>query len=80
LLTEAPYSYRQLLQKRGVAELLLAACLSRLAGRMLELAIVLYVLDRFHSPVLAGWVSFASIAPGLAISPLCPASGPLIQN
>jgi len=54
----------------GVPELLLAACLSRLAGRMFMLAIVLYVLDRFHSPVLAGWVSFASIAPGLAISPL----------
>jgi MFS family permease len=54
----------------GVPELLLAACLSRLAGRMFMLAIVLDVLDRFHSPVLAGWVSFASIAPGLAISPL----------
>jgi predicted MFS family arabinose efflux permease len=54
----------------GVRKLLLAACLSRLAGRMFMLAIVLDVLDRFHSPVLAGWVSFASIAPGLAISPL----------
>jgi MFS family permease len=55
---------------QGVPELLLAACLSRLAGRMLTLAIVLYVLDRFRSPVLAGWVAFASMAPGLVVSPL----------
>ena len=70
MLTETPRSYRQLLRMHGVPELLLAACLSRLAGRMFMVAIVLDVLDRFHSPVLAGWVSFASIAPGLAISPL----------
>jgi MFS family permease len=70
LLTETPHSYRQLLRMHGVPELLLAACLSRLAGRMFMLAIVLYVLDRFHSPALAGWVSFASVAPGLALSPL----------
>lgn len=51
-------------------ELFLAACLSRLAGRMFSLAIVLYVLDRFGSPILAGWVAFAAMAPGLAVSPL----------
>lgn len=53
-----------------MAELFLAACLSRLAGRIFSLAIVLYVLDRFGSPALAGWVAFASMAPGLLISPL----------
>jgi MFS family permease len=53
-----------------MSELFLAACLSRLASRMFMLAIVLYVLDRFDSPVLAGWVAFASMAPGLAVSPL----------
>lgn len=51
-------------------QLALAACLSRLASRMFALVIVLYVLQRFDSPVLAGWVVFASMAPGLAISPL----------
>jgi hypothetical protein len=56
-LTETPYSYRQLLQMQGMPELLLAACLSRLAGRMLVLAIVLYVLERLRSPVLAGSLS-----------------------
>ena len=38
--------YRQLLQIADVRLLLSSACLSRLAGRMLMLAIVLYVLDR----------------------------------
>ncbi|MPZ33093.1 MAG: MFS transporter [Rhodospirillales bacterium] len=51
-------------------QLVLAACLSRLASRMFALVIVLYVLQRFDSPVLAGWVVFVSMAPGLAISPL----------
>lgn len=50
--------------------LFLAACLSRLASRMFALAIVLYVLERFDSPVLAGWVVFTSMVPGLVISPL----------
>lgn len=53
-----------------MAELFLAACLSRLAGRMFMLAIVLYVFDRFESPILAGWIAFASVAPGLVVSPL----------
>jgi len=51
-------------------QLFLAACLSRLASRMFVLVIVLYVLDRFASPVLAGWVAFASMMPGLLVSPL----------
>lgn len=65
-----PLSYRRLLRLDGMSQLFLAACLSRLASRMFVLAIVLYVLDRFDSPVLAGWVAFASMAPGLAVSPL----------
>ncbi len=51
-------------------QLVLATCLSRLASRMFALVIVLYVLQRFDSPVLAGWVVFASMVPGLMISPL----------
>lgn len=69
--------YRALLRLRHVRELFWAACLSRLAGRMFLLAIVLYALGRFHSPVIAGWLSFASIAPGLVLSPL---SGALLDR
>lgn len=67
---EALTGYRQIFRLPGVRALLVSACLSRLASHMLMLAIVLYVLDRFHSPVLAGWITFAAIAPGLAVSPL----------
>jgi MFS family permease len=31
---------------------------------------VLYCLERFQSPVLAGWVVFAAMTPGLVVSPL----------
>lgn len=64
------YSYRALLRLPGMRHLLLAACLSRLASGMFTLVVVLYVLDLFNSPVLAGWVAFAAVAPGLVISPL----------
>src|SRR5271163_1465724 len=69
-MTGHPVSYRRLLEVADLPALLTATCLSRLAGRMFALAIVLYALARFGSPVLAGWLSFAAVAPGLAISPL----------
>src|SRR5687768_3257960 len=63
-------TYWQVLRLPGVANLLLAACFSRLAGRMFSLAIILYSLGRFDSPALAGWVAFMSMAPGMLVSPL----------
>ena len=65
-----PVSYRALLRLDAVRGLLTAALLARLAERMLGLVLVLYVLQRFHSPLLAGWVGFAAMAPGLVVSPL----------
>jgi MFS family permease len=64
------HTYRTLLRLPGMRPLLVAACLSRLASGMFTLVVVLYVLDRFHSPALAGWVAFAAVAPGLLVSPL----------
>jgi predicted MFS family arabinose efflux permease len=69
-MTGRSQSYRDLLAIADLPALLAAATLSRFAGRMASLAIVLYALDRFASPELAGWLSFAAVAPGLAISPL----------
>jgi MFS family permease len=63
-------SYRQLLRVPDVPALLVAACQSRLAARMMQLALVLHVLARFHSPALAGWIVFVSLVPGIVISPL----------
>jgi len=72
-----PHSYRQLLATRDVRAWLLATLLLRLAGRMFALAIVLYALMRTGSPVLAGWLAFATVAPGLVVSPL---AGALIDR
>lgn len=63
-------SYRGVLRLDAVSALLRAAALARLAERMLALALVLYALARFQSAPLAGWVAFAAIAPGLAVSSL----------
>lgn len=73
----AALSYRQLLRAPELRALLLATWLVRLGGRMLSLAIVLYALARFGSPALAGWLSFALLAPGLLISPI---AGALIDR
>jgi hypothetical protein len=62
-------SYRKVLRLPQIPELLVGACLARLAGRMFTLAIILYTLNQFGSPVLTGWVSFAAIGPGLIASP-----------
>jgi predicted MFS family arabinose efflux permease len=68
--TEVRLTYRQIITLPHLSGLLLSACVSRLAGRMFGLAIVLYVLDHTGSAALAGWVAFASIAPGFVISPV----------
>jgi MFS family permease len=57
--------------------LLTATLLSRLGGSVFSLTIVLYALSRFASPAFAGWLTFAALAPGLAISPL---SGALLDR
>jgi len=69
-MAERPISYRDLLGIADVPELLAAACLSRLASNMSSLAIILYALERFSSPTLVGWLSFALVGPGLVASPL----------
>jgi predicted MFS family arabinose efflux permease len=76
-MTRPALSYRQLLRVPDMRALLLATALSRLGGRMLSLAIVLYALTGAGSPALAGWLSFALMAPGLVISPI---AGALIDR
>ena len=67
---DSPVSYRDLLRVADLPALLAAAALSRLASSMLSLAIILYALERFSSPTLVGWLSFALVGPGLVISPV----------
>lgn len=67
---EPPPSYRALLEIPTLGRILLGMSLSRIGGSMLGVAIVLFTLERFGSPTLAGAVTFASVAPGLFISPI----------
>jgi MFS family permease len=44
--------------------------LARTATTMVELILVLFALERFQSPALAGAVTFMALAPGLLLSPI----------
>lgn len=65
-----PVSYRTLLRIRGVRPLLVTALLSRTAMMMSTVAFVLFALQRFHSPAVAGLTVFLLVFPGLAMSPV----------
>ncbi|MEI7745398.1 MAG: MFS transporter [Chloroflexota bacterium] len=63
-------SYRALFAIPALPRILLGMALSRTGGSMLGVALVLFALQRFGSPVLAGVVTFASVAPGLLVGPI----------
>jgi len=70
--TDAPaeLSYRALLRIPGLSRVLVSMQIGRVAQAMVAIALVLFTLDRYGSPALAGLVTFASIFPGLLISPI----------
>jgi MFS family permease len=63
-------SYRALLRVPGLGRVVTSMTLARIAQSMVGVAIVLFVLAEYHSPSLAGFVTFASIFPGLLIAPV----------
>ena len=63
-------SYRALLAVPSIRRVLVSMQLARVAQSMVAVALVLFTLDRYGSPAFAGLVTFASIMPGLLISPL----------
>ena len=65
-----PATYRSLLRVPGRPRLMLAALLGRIGGQMWTVALVLFALQRFHSPAIAGVTVFASAFPGIVVSPL----------
>jgi MFS family permease len=65
-----PLTYRRLFAVPGFARLAGAGLVARSAASMQALVLVLFVLERFHSPPFAGLVVFLSIVPGLLISPV----------
>jgi MFS family permease len=69
-LLDAPLTYRRLFAVPGFGRLAGAGLVARTAASMQALVLVLFVLERFHSPPLAGLVVFLSIVPGLLVSPV----------
>ncbi|HET8907004.1 MAG TPA: MFS transporter [Ktedonobacterales bacterium] len=63
-------SYRRLFGLPGFSQLAAATVLARTGGQLWQVALVLFVLQRFHSPALAGFATFLAIAPGLVVSPI----------
>ena len=44
--------------------------IARIAQSMISIVMILFALERYNDPSLAGLVAFASIFPGLLISPI----------
>jgi MFS family permease len=63
-------SYRALLHVPGFQRLAMSTLLVRAGASMWQLALVLFVLQRYGSPSLAGLSVFLAIAPGVLVSPL----------
>jgi MFS family permease len=54
----------------GFARLYAGLLLARVSGTMVTIALILFVLTRYHSPQLAGATAFLAVFPGILVSPL----------
>jgi MFS family permease len=63
-------SYRALLAVPSLGRALLGMQIARVAQQMTGVAMILFTLTEYDSAALAGIVTFASIAPGLLVSPI----------
>ncbi len=63
-------SYRRLFGISEFPQLAAGSMFARTANQLWQIVLVLFVLQRFRSPALAGAAVFVSIAPGLAVSPI----------
>ena len=69
MITDPP-SYRALLAVPWLGRALLGMQVIRIAQSMIGVTLVLFSLKHYGSPAIAGLVTFASVAPGLLISPV----------
>jgi MFS family permease len=63
-------SYRALLAVPWLSRILVAMIIARIAQSMVAIAIVLFTLEEYGSPVLTGIVTLAATLPGLLVSPI----------
>ncbi len=66
---DAP-SYGRLFAIAGFPRLVASMMLARVAEQMVSLVLVLFALQHYGSPEIAGAVTFLSVAPGLLASPI----------
>ena len=74
---EDELSYRALFEVQGFRRFAVTMLLGRGAEQMWTVVMVLFVLQKFHYPALAGAVFFLGVAPGLFLSPV---AGTLIDR
>jgi MFS family permease len=67
---EVTASYRGLFRVSGMPRLVSAALLGRTGQQMGQIATVLFALDRFHSPTIAGLYVLLVVLPGLMVAPI----------
>src|SRR5207302_3964026 len=67
---QLPTAYSALLRVEGFPRLVVSLLLGRIAGQMLTVSLVLFVLSGYHSPQLAGAAAFLLTFPGLCLSPI----------
>ena len=70
-------TYAQVLQVRSFTPLVASSFAVRTGNAMWSVALVLFILQRYHSPSLAGLGVFVYIFPGLLLSPV---NGALIDR
>src|SRR3989442_12801000 len=63
-------THRPLVALPGLPRLVANSVLARLGGQMWTVGMVLFVLQVFHSPSLAGLTIFVNVLPGLLLSPI----------
>ena len=68
--TAPPATYRRLLRVPGFRQLLISSMLTRTAAQMWTVGLVIFALQRYHSPSVAGVSLFLLIFPGLLLSPI----------
>jgi MFS family permease len=66
----SPPTYRRLLRVPGFRRLLISSLLTRTASQMWTVGLVIFALQRYHSPGVAGLSLFLLIFPGLMLSPI----------
>ncbi|MFZ0128628.1 MAG: MFS transporter [Candidatus Dormiibacterota bacterium] len=65
-----PATYRRLLRVPGFRQLLISSLLTRTAAQMWTVGLIIFALQRYHSPSVAGVSLFLLIFPGLLLSPI----------